>query len=219
MSTNVITQGVLSLPVNVVYGAETTVTMLMDRGVDSRGFVQWMAYGKQYDKYKTTFQFYSDDPNAIEEFICNDSDDGVDITTPTPNGFFPFGLGFATGQDYGVNILASDTKKETALGEIKFYSFTVVPSFRDIYTTLTASSGLDGRVEDHWSIDGVYFPSIKNESLLNDMRYTIITNGGSSQIVDATKPYGDVADITVNVTEEQARLIMQFFTTVMRGLE
>ena len=178
-----------------------------------------MAYGKQYDRYKTTFTFSSEDPQAIEEFICNDSVDPVEVTTPTANGFFPFGLGFATGQDYGVNILSAETKNEVYLGEIKEYQFTVVPYLSDIYNTLIASTTLAGDVNEHWSIGGVYFPCIKTNSTLNDMRYTTILNGGSAQIVDTTKPYGDIAEITVDVSEEQARLIMQFFTTVMRGLE
>lgn len=191
----------------------------MDRSVDSRGFVQWRDNGKRYDKYSNSFTFYSETPKDIEEFIVSDSEDVVKITTPTAYGFYPFGMGFATGQDFNVNIGKADNGNELIFGEIKYYTFTSFPVDRDIYTTYIASTTQIGKVEEHWTIGGVYFPFIKSKNILNDKRFTSQQNGSSSQITDTTKPYGDIAEISVNVSEEQARLILQFLTITMRGTE
>ena len=145
--------------------------------------------------------------------------DTVNLTTQIVNGFYPFGMGFATEQDYPVNIVSWDIEEETYHGEEKRYKIKSVPAVRDIYSSLVESQAIGGCILDHWQIAGVPFSYVRPDNKHNDMRFVSVGHGDSFQVVDSTRPYGEVADITINVDEEQARQVLQFFTKVMRGTE
>ncbi len=216
---NTITQGDTTVEVITLDGSGVDIALDMERGVDSRGFVQWLDNGKEYDNYKTSFSVRSETPQAFELLMNSDSVDSVEISTPIKEGFFPFGMGFATEQNYPVNINTWEIEAQTYHGEVKDYSVTAYPNVRDIYSSLIESTTLSGCVLDHWQIAGVPFPFMQPDNDHNDMRFTSVGHGDSYQVVDPTREYGESASFTIEVEEEQARLILQFFTKVMRGTE
>ncbi|MCP4338144.1 MAG: hypothetical protein GY799_04500 [Desulfobulbaceae bacterium] len=216
---NTITQGDTTVEVITLDGSGVDIALDMERGVDSRGFVQWLDNGKEYDNYKNSFFVRSETPQSFELLMNSDSVDSVEISTPIKEGFFPFGMGFATEQNYPVNINTWEIEAQTYHGEVKDYSVTAYPNVRDIYSSLIESTTLSGCVLDHWQIAGVPFPFMQPDNDHNDMRFTSVGHGDSYQVVDPTREYGESASFTIEVEEEQARLILQFFTKVMRGTE
>ena len=220
MSTNIIKQGVTSIHVDVLQGYSVKCSLNMVSAVDSKGFIRWLDNGYTLDNYSNSFSIQCETPKDFEDFLCSDSVDTVAIDTSTNTGFHPFGMIFATGQDYNINIESASNGSEVLLGEVKKYELQAVPAIQsDIYSNLAISTTLTGRVEQHWSIGGVYFPFAKSKNILNKMRFTSQTNGGSTQVVNATRLYGDIAEITVVCSEEQARRILYFLALTMRGTE
>ena len=216
---NTISQGDAIVEVLTLDGSGVDISMNMERCLDSRGFVQWLDNGKEFDNYKNSFKVRSETPQAFELLMNSDSVDTVELTTPIEDAFFPFGMGFATQQNYPININTWSIEEQTYHGEVKEYSVTSFPNVRDIYSSLVESSAIVGCVLDHWQIAGVPFPFMQPKNDHNDMRFTSVGHGDSFQVVDPTREYGEVAEFSIEVEEEQARQILQFFTKVMRGTE
>lgn len=205
-----------------LYGYKTDIELSMERSVDSRGFVTWLDNTKNYDNYTTEFSFHTEDANGFELFNAFDSENDIYITSPYSNGFRPLGIGFATGQNYSVNVydVESDGKVDI-FNTARTYKCKITNAISNVYTGYTKSSTISDGIPllQHWQIGTMYLPFADWSQIMNDDRKVLKTGGGSSYVVDTTKAYGDVSRIRVTCSEEQARLILQYFTETMRGTD
>lgn len=217
---NTITKGAKSVNTYTFYGCSTEIALGMDRNVDSRGFVQWLDNGKEYDNYYSEYSLDTENGKALEEILTDDTINVATISTPFVNGFYPFSPLFATNQDYSVYF--SDGWK--GLGDLdvnglhRKYTLTIVPAVQDIYSSYTLNGVVSqGCIVDNWQINGVPFPFSEWSQDLNNLSRVVTLGGNASEIVDTKREYGDVVKLNLNCGEEQARQILYFITHVMRG--
>jgi hypothetical protein len=217
--TNTIKQGVTGVGVQLLYGnIETKIDLSMERGIDARGIINWLDNGKEYDNFSTSITLQTDVGGDLEDLLSNSSTDDISIVS---NKNYPFTPVFDNNQDYPVNVESWSTEGNyTILGELRRYKMNIVPNVTDIYTSLTASGIIDSCPDDnHWQIGAIPFPFTDFKQVINDHRRVNVYGGSSSSIADTERTYGDVAEMTIRVEEDQARKILQFFTGVMRGTE
>jgi hypothetical protein len=201
-------------------GYKVKIKLALNGTTDSRGLIQWEDDGKEYDKYSNSLTFRGMTSQALENILASDSEDPYYMSTPVPNGFYPFGMGFATGQNYPVSIEGNYKGSDVdVFGKLRKYTIQTRSSVTDIYGSLVEATAISdcGRIISGWTIGGVPFTFAKWVQSNNDQKRIVGAGGGTSEIVDTTRTFGDVAKITVTVAEEQARQILQFFTKTMRG--
>lgn len=219
-ATSQIVQGDDAVSIHFLYGCKTTISLHMDRDTDSRGIVQWLDNGKDGDSYNSTVTIDTEDGEGLENIVVSDSTDQLYFTTPITNGFYPFGIGFATNQSYPVVIDKPPTNKNVDLFRtVREYKLSYSFATPDIYNSITESTAIADRgcFYNHWQIGGVAFPFGEFKDSTNvDIKATKMI-GWTSKTVDTTDIYGDVSIVKLSCGEEQARQILQFFTGVMRG--
>ena len=215
-----IKQGALSVTVNPLYGQiSTEIALSMERNLSSRGHVGWLDNGAQYDNYSGSVGVDTEEGEALENLLSGDLTDTIFLTACTANGFLPFGQYFAGLQEYPVNISTWKTNGDLDIfGNHRGYELKYAYVGDDIYNSLDINTPISGGcVKEHWTLGGVPFPFSEWTQQINDKRRFVQTGGTSSGIVDTTRLYGDVAKVGFQVWEEQARQILAFLCTVMRG--
>lgn len=217
---NKLVQGATEVSIFSRYGYKTEIAMRMDKTTDSRGIVRWLDDGRDYDSYKTELQVRTTTPLELEALLCDDSTDALKITTPNTLGLFPFTPIYATGYDYPISVVSWKTGGDAVIGgEVVDYELSIVPAVRGVYDAFPKATDLGGCIVSAWQIGAVDFPFSDWEPEINDYRRVIELNGNNSELVDTTRTYGDIAKIKVNCSEEQARRILSFFVSTMRGSE
>lgn len=204
----------------VLSGYSVEIRLSMYSQDDSRGYRQWLDNGKAYDSYTNSFRVLPTDPKAFENLLVTDSTNVPLLTTPIENGFYPFGMGFATGQNYPVLFQTKHVAEDQGnMWKQRVYELEATPAVKDIYTSLNENTTINGctRYFNHWTLGGVAIPYGEFEDSVNQKKRVIIQNGFSTEIKESVRTYGDVADIKVRCTEEQARQILQYITGTMRG--
>jgi hypothetical protein len=220
--TSTIFQGATGAEIRVESGYKVKIKMALDGVKDSRGIIQWEDDGKEYDNYSNSISFRGMTSEALETLLASDSEETYYLSTPITNGFYPFGMGFATNQNYPVSISGGYLGKDVdVFGKLRRYKIKCIPAVEDIYTSLNEATAISGctRILNGWSIGSSSFPFGKFSQSNNDEKRIIQLGGNSSELVDTTRLYGDVAKISIECTEEQARQILQYFTKTMRGTE
>lgn len=208
--------------IRVKSGYKVKIKLALEGEKDSRGIMQWEDEGLAYDEYSNSIQFRGLTPNALENLLASDSEETYYLSTPITNGFYPFGMGFATNQNYPVSVKGNYSGSDVdVFGKLRVYKTETESVPNDIYNSLTEASTIAdcGRIISGWQIDSVPFPFAKWSQSNNDKKRIVRAGGGVSELVDTTRTYGDVAKIKVTVAEEQARQILQFLTKIMRGTE
>lgn len=215
-------KGLSSAKVEVLYGYSVDIDLALNRSIDSRGYVRWLDMTRQYDNYKASVKITSDVPEALESMLVDDTINNYYLSALYPNGFYPFGMGFATGQDYAVRFTKKHKGEDTnVFGKQRVYELEYIPAVQDVYTSYTESGAISdcGRVLDHWTLGTVAMPFGRFEDVVNDWKSVTQYNGNSSEVVDETRLYGDVCKIKLRCPEDQARQILQYITNVMRGTD
>lgn len=215
-------KGLLSAKVEVLYGYKVTVDLAMTRSIDSRGYVRWLDMTRQYDNYKGSLELTTDAPSELENMLVEDTINNYYLSALYDNGFYPFGMGFATGQDFAVRFTKKHRGKDNNIfGKQRSYELEYIPAVQDVYTSYTESGAIAdcGRVLDHWTLGTVDMPFGRFEDTVNDWKSVTQYNGNSSEVVDETRLYGDVCELKITCSENQARLILQYITNVMRGTD
>ncbi len=215
--TNKIIQGGSSVSLYTAYKNKTRISLDMDRAIDSGGIVQWLDYGKETDDYTGSFHVETEEAQKIEQMICSGTADNMLITTPCENGFYPFGMGFSTGQNYTVNVSKSDVDGNVDIfGTARGYKFNFVASDTP-YGDLVENTAVAGGIDEAWLLGGVDIPFSEWGNSLNTIGGVVQTFGGSSNTAMGSRNYGDIAKININCSEEQARRIIQYICKTMRG--
>lgn len=215
-------KGLLSAKVDILYGYKTTIDLAMTRSIDSRGYVRWLDMTRQYDNYKTSIKLTTGAPSVVENMLVDDTINNYYLSALYENGFYPFGMGFATGQDYAIRFTQKHRGKDNNIfGKQREYELEYIPAVQDVYTSYTESGAIAdcGRVLDHWTLGTVDMPFGRFRDVVNDWKSVTQYNGNSSEVVDVTRLYGDVCKIKVRCSEDQARQILQYITNVMRGTD
>ncbi len=199
------------------YKNKTRISLDMDRAIDSGGIVQWLDYGKETDDYTGSFHVETEEAQKIEQMICSGTADNMLITTPCENGFYLFGMGFSTGQNYTVNVSKSDVDGNVDIfGTARGYKFNFVASDTP-YGDLVENTAVAGGIDEAWLLGGVDIPFSEWGNSLNTTGSVVQTFGGSSNTAMGSRNYGDIAKININCSEEQARRIIQYICKTMRG--
>jgi len=203
-----------------LHGYTIESTMAMNRSVDSRGIVSWLDDGRQFDTYSSeyTAEVQSSECQLLEQILCRDTQTDLTIDAPWERGFHPFGFEFAHGIDYAINVKSFDLSGGVnILEKARVYKFGIYPAVS--FVTYQVSQVISSQCAplDQWRIESIPFPFPTRKNELNNTKEAMITGGRSYSATNTTRQYGDIAEVAIKCGEEQARQIVTFFNSTMRG--
>jgi hypothetical protein len=217
-------------PVDIVEGYKTTIALEMVKTMDAQGKIVWRNMGAKYDKYSTSFTFYTDNATAklVEQNMKNHSLISAVTPTDTQNfyhsitsggGFWLFSPYFQDTQEIEFAVTdQSTTSNFDFFGKLTGFNFTVIPRYRDIYSNLTLSPAINsGCFPDTQGIQiGTVWlgsPDGKFTTKINQNNTSIELHGDYSETVHFERSYGESFKCKYTLDEEKVRQLIAFFVT------
>jgi hypothetical protein len=207
---------------SIKYKCEYDIAMLPS--YNNQGIVSWSDMYTQHDTFASSIDIEVDRTDALGFESCLK---GIDVPNNVEliniDGFYPFTpfFDYSSGVTVAVDNLPKP-KEVNLYGDAVQYDISIIPNYSNgIFAGMSAAPAIPqcGDVPQDWELNtGLWLPYPEGgfKSTLNQTNKATQTNGGANSTQSIYKPNGEVCKISVDVDEETARQLVEYFS-VNRG--